>query len=78
MLQCLCGLQYVGRITRALHVRLEEHLGSIKQRSQCLKTLHTKPQQVPCSWLLKNIIQIGGEPMQNGIFSAQRQSEFIS
>lgn len=31
MLECECGLQYVGRTSRPLHVCLGEHLNSIKK-----------------------------------------------
>ena len=31
MLQCDCGLQYVGRTSRALHVRVGEHISCIKR-----------------------------------------------
>ena len=31
MLECDCGLQYVGRTSRALHVRIGEHISNIKQ-----------------------------------------------
>lgn len=31
MLQCECGLQYIGRTSRPLHVRLGEHVNNIKK-----------------------------------------------
>lgn len=31
MLQCGCGLQYIGRTSRALHVRVGEHINNIKK-----------------------------------------------
>ena len=31
MLECECGLQYVGRTSRALHVRVGEHISNIKR-----------------------------------------------
>ena len=31
MLECDCGLQYIGRTSRPLHVRLAEHVNNIKQ-----------------------------------------------
>lgn len=31
MLECDCGLQYVGRTSRALHVRIGEHISNIKR-----------------------------------------------
>lgn len=31
MLECECGLQYIGRTSRPLHVRLGEHVNNIKK-----------------------------------------------
>lgn len=31
MLECNCGLQYIGRTSRPLHVRIGEHVNTIKK-----------------------------------------------
>lgn len=31
MLECECGLQYLGRTSRPLHVRIGEHVNNIKK-----------------------------------------------
>lgn len=35
-LQCPCGLQYVGRTTRALNIRLNEHISNIMKGGLCM------------------------------------------
>lgn len=41
ILTCPCGLQYVGRTTRQLNVRIREHLSNIKKGIQISQSIPT-------------------------------------